>query len=179
MESSTIIIIFMVVIGAVLVTAVIIGLVFALKRRTVARVLSVNKQWIKKTFWGTVPSTFNVNGRKYQFDHRAIIRGFWGDQIYYLHDRKDPLRFEINKKRTDLDIHPQAFKDIVDNNVISQLLGGDNLTKLLMILAVVNVMVGLGIAGVLLFGGGETTCSLQATNQTLSVIKAGVQSAFN
>jgi len=165
---------FIIVMGLFLISAIILGVLFFTKQRTVFRIISPNKRFKRHVMRGAVPEKINMHGGTYVYSEEAELRNFWGATIYYFDGNPNPIVFDHTKHK--IITRASDLKHIIKNTIIEQLLASDSLTKIILILTGINLVVGIGILATMFIS--NPACTLANNPQNIEVLKIGIQQAL-
>jgi len=167
-------IVFMVIIIGTFIVGGIIGILLVTRQRTVVRVVSRNKRFIRRVFRGVMPETFEVDGKMYNYDNAGEVRNIWGASIYYLESNPHCLIFDHDKHVFVTDA--KDLKHIYKNNLIAQLLSGDKImTIIIFLIAITLMLVAVDTALPFII---EKTCDLTNSPANMELIKNAVKEAL-
>lgn len=174
MDTTKILIAFMIVLGVSLVTFAILFIVWLTKQRTVFRIIAPNKRTKRYVIRGSVPEKNTFGSGTYIYDSEAELTDFWGKQVYYFEGNPNPIIFD--RKAQKVVTNARDLKHIIKNTIIEQLLASDTLTKILMVLSVIILIASIG--GVIAQFIHTPACDLANSQANIEVISNAFKQAL-
>jgi len=166
METKVILLfVFMGIILLGIISAVVISLIFAIRKRTIVHIIHPNNYITKHIFNGAMPKSFDIKGKTYIYDNNSEFRKGFRHYLYYFYNKSYPVEFDKSSMTIVAgEYNSTEVKAILKTDLVNKLLTATKELDLLRIL--LFVAIGVGVVGILLsvFGVGSDNSIVSPEN---------------